>query len=137
MLNSLLRYSLLLAAGIGTSAAHHASQPLYDMTQTVTLEAEVVRLELVNPHMQLFVTVIDADGEAVEWIIDGPGRLSLARHGWTPETFLPGDMITVTGKQFCLMRSLRQTARNTSIRPTRTIWLSRRSGAHASRHSFR
>ena len=77
--------------------AHHSYRVVYDFSTTETLVGEVVRLELVNPHARLFVNVTNENGDVEEWMIEGPGKLSLARRGWTDDMFADGETITVVG----------------------------------------
>lgn len=77
--------------------AHHAYRVAYDVTRTESLEGQVVRLELVNPHARLFVDVTNEDGDVVQWMVEGPGKLSLARRGWTDDTFTVGETISALG----------------------------------------
>ena len=77
--------------------AHHSYRVVYDFSTTETLVGEVVRLELVNPHARLFVNVTNENGDVEEWMIEGPGKLSLARRGWTDDMFADGETITAVG----------------------------------------
>jgi len=79
------------------AAAHHAFRGVYDFSTTDTIEGAVVTLELVNPHARLYLDVTTDAGEAERWLIEGPGKLSLARRGWTDDMFAPGDIITAFG----------------------------------------
>ena len=81
---SLLISTLLLPA---IATAHHAFRVIYDFSRTETIEGTVVRLELVNPHARLYVDVADENGEMAQWVVEGPGKLSLARRGWTDDMF--------------------------------------------------
>jgi len=91
-------YTLLFAALIPlTAQAHHAYRVAYDFSKTETLEGPVVKLELVNPHARIFLNVTAENGEIEEWMIEGPGRLALARRGWTDDMFDGGVRITAVG----------------------------------------
>ena len=87
----------LIAMAPLVAQAHHAYRSVYDFNRTETLVGEVVRLELVNPHARLFVDVANENGDIVEWMIEGPGKLSLARRGWTDDMFADGETITAVG----------------------------------------
>ena len=58
---------------------------------------EFVRLELVNPHARLFIAVTNESGGVEEWMVEGPGKLSLARRGWTDDMFADAESITAVG----------------------------------------
>lgn len=77
--------------------AHHAFRTAYNFSKTDTLDGRVVRLELVNPHARLILDVINEDGEVEEWMVEGPGKLALARRGWTDDMFTAGERITAVG----------------------------------------
>lgn len=88
---------LVLALTTPLAQAHHAFRVVYDFSQTHTLEGRVVRLELVNPHARLYLSVTNESGEEEEWMIEGPGKLALARRGWTDDMFVEGETITALG----------------------------------------
>ena len=91
---SALASGLLLSI---SAEAHHAFRGTYDFSRIETIIGEVVELELVNPHARIFLDVTNADGQTERWVVEGPGKLSLARRGWTDEMFVPGDVITAHG----------------------------------------
>ena len=91
-------YMFLIAALFPLAAhSHHSYRTAYDFSKTETLEGEVAKLELVNPHARIFINVTDENGDAEEWMIEGPGRLALARRGWTDDMFEGGGTITAVG----------------------------------------
>ena len=77
--------------------AHHNFRVAYDFSQTQTLEGRVARWELVNPHMRLYIDVTTESGETEQWLVEGPGKLALARRGWTDDTFTGNELISVAG----------------------------------------
>ena len=77
--------------------AHHAYRVAYDFSKTETLVGEFARLELVNPHARLFIAVTNESGDVEEWMVEGPGKLSLARRGWTDDMFADAESITAVG----------------------------------------
>ncbi len=101
--------SIVLAVLPGLSLAHHAFRGVFDFSRTDTIVGAVVNLELVNPHARLYIDVTNESGEVEHWLVEGPGKLSLARRGWTDDMFTPGDVITAVG--------------NPSNSGDRTIWL--------------
>ena len=87
----------LVTMALPGAQAHHSYRVVYDFSTTETLVGEVVRLELVNPHARLFINVTNENGDVEEWMIEGPGKLSLARRGWTDDMFADGETITAVG----------------------------------------
>jgi hypothetical protein len=91
-----------LAAGILfaslPSHAHHGSNVVYDLTQSITISGTVTRFQFVNPHALIFVEVTGEDGETVEWLAGLPSASGLgSREGWTRDTIKPGDEVTIIG----------------------------------------
>jgi len=108
--------TLFLLAGVigfpfSTSHAHHSFAGAFDMSSTIQFEARVVRLELRNPHAVIHIEVVNERGDIEQWTIEGPGKLSLARRGWTDDMFEERELITVYG--------------NPSARGKPIVWLSK------------
>jgi hypothetical protein len=90
----------LAAAGALSSAspavAHH-SNAAFDSTQTIALEGVVTRYEWANPHVYLWIAAPGANGETVEWEVEGQPPAMLRRLGWSQDTLAVGDAIQATG----------------------------------------
>jgi len=67
------------------------------MAQRITVEGTVTELQLKNPHAEIFLDVTDDQGGIANWRIEMSGKLSLSRRGWTDDTVMQGDRITVVG----------------------------------------
>lgn len=80
-----------LAAGIAT--AHH-STAMFDETAVVEISGTVKELQWTNPHVWLQL-IVEQDGRAVEYSIEGGSPNSLSRRGWRSTSFKPGDAVTV------------------------------------------
>lgn len=94
-----------------TVNGHHSYAGVFDMKTVVKFDARVVRLELLNPHTSVYLKVTNEHGEAEDWVMEAPGKLSLARRGWTEDMFKSGETITVHG--------------NPSLRGRNAVWLDR------------
>ena len=81
---------MLVAAPL---AAHH-SAAMFDDTKVVELSGTVKALQWTNPHVWLQVMVED-QGAATEWSLEGGSPNSLSRQGWRSTTFKAGDVVTV------------------------------------------
>ena len=57
----------------------------------------VTRYEWKNPHVYLWLAAPGADGETVEWEVEGQPPAVLRRVGWSQDTFKVGDRIQATG----------------------------------------
>ncbi len=77
--------------------AHHAFVAVYDPSETVSIEGEFVRLELVNPHARLYIDVTTDNGDTEQWTVEAAGKLSLARRGWTDDLFRHGETVAAVG----------------------------------------
>ena len=74
-------------------AAHH-STAMFDDTKVVELSGTVKALQWTNPHVWLQV-LVEGQGPAVEWSLEGGSPNSLSRQGWRSTTFKAGDVVTV------------------------------------------
>ncbi len=97
-------YTVLAIGGLTLAltlqaAAHHSDAGLFDETRTVEMRVVVTEWRFVNPHPILRGEVTEADGQAVAWnVAFGPSAVSaLRRRGFSPETFMPGEVLIVTG----------------------------------------
>jgi hypothetical protein len=85
---------MLLAAGAAPVLAHH-SAAMFDQSKTIEIKAEIKEFQWTNPHVWIQIYVEDDAGAKEEWSVEGGGRNSLAREGWRPGTFKPGDVVTL------------------------------------------
>ena len=91
-----LAAALLLTSGIFAAApvrAHH-SAAMFDDNKVVELTGTVKELQWTNPHIWIQV-VVEQNGVATEWSLEGGSPNSLSRNGWRSTTFKPGDVVTV------------------------------------------
>ena len=85
-------------------AAHHGSAP-YDNTLTKTVIGTVTNFRFSNPHVLIYVDVLEDNGETVNWSgeLTSPNRLARAAGGgggnvkWSKDILLPGDVIELSG----------------------------------------
>ena len=96
-LSNLILLTLAISFPFSTSQAHHAYAAAFDMKSVSQIQGRVVRLELLNPHTSLYLEVVNEQGEVEDWVLEGPGKLALARRGWTDDMFEQGELITVHG----------------------------------------
>ena len=80
----------------GNSVIAHHGRAAYTTT-TIELEATIIELRFINPHVQVLFDISDSNGEIQHWHgeLTAPNRL--ARGGWTKNTLKPGDKVTITG----------------------------------------
>lgn len=110
-----LIFTVLVAAAssfsFSPSLAHHSYAGVFDMKSVTQIQGRVTKLELLNPHTSLHLNVINEQGEVEQWVLEGPGRLSLARRGWSDNMFEENELITVHG--------------NPSLQGKKALWLDR------------
>ncbi len=67
------------------------------MDNPVTVEGVITELRLVNPHAYVYFDVTDDTGEVANWRCELAGGTGMRRRGWTDDSLLPGQAITMTG----------------------------------------
>ena len=77
------------------ASAHHGAGR-YDPRQNVEIEGTLTRLDFVNPHAYVYFDVV-RDGKVVAMKCEMRGATVLRRSGWSPEMFVKGVAIKVTG----------------------------------------
>jgi len=99
-MKSLAIFSLVAIVSLGsaTSAvAHHSSAPHFHRDVSITLDATVTDWKFVNPHAYVYFDVREENGEANNWRCEVSAAASMARNGWTDESFFPGQKLTIDG----------------------------------------
>jgi hypothetical protein len=92
--SSLLTLGLLaIAAPI---VAHHGTAGVYDYTHRITTKATVTQYMWANPHVQIYFTLKNDQGEEQTWGVETASPGNMLANGWTKNTFKPGDEITVS-----------------------------------------
>ncbi|MXW01092.1 MAG: hypothetical protein F4X59_06000 [Holophagales bacterium] len=95
---------VLLAAGLALVlaiplAAHHAFSAEFDADRPLQLRGKVTKMEWINPHAWIHLEVMNDDGSATVWMVEGGTPNTLARRGFTKRSLLPGTEIVVDGYQ--------------------------------------
>ena len=81
--------------------AHHAFSAEFDAKAPVTLRGKVTKVEWINPHAWVHLSVEQADGSgsAVEWMVEADTPNTLARAGITKNSLSVGSEIVVRAYQ--------------------------------------
>lgn len=80
----------VLAAMPGVGVAHHSFAG-YDLERVVVIEGTVATYEWRNPHVELGVR--DLGGRL--WVVETDAPPTMAKSGWSPDSFQRGDAVTV------------------------------------------
>jgi hypothetical protein len=88
-----------LAAGLAAlpALAHHSFAAEYDSSAPVTLMGTVTKVEWTNPHTYVYIDVKDANGNVVNWGVEGYPPNTLRRTGFTRSLMKEGDVVTING----------------------------------------
>ena len=96
MQRAIIAAALVTALGAALRA-HHSFAAEYDANQPITLQGQIARIDLVNPHAWLYLEVKDADGKVVRWNVEMGAPNNLIRRGVTKATLPIGETVTVDG----------------------------------------
>ena len=88
--------ALLMVLLASTAAGHHAGTA-YDQSKLLELNGTVSKFEFVNPHAYVYFIVQDAKGAQQSWRCELAASATLARLGWTKNTFTAGQKVTFKG----------------------------------------
>ena len=91
--------ALVAVAYAAPLVAHHAFNAEFDRDAPIRLEGKVVKLEWVNPHSWIHMEVVNEDGTAAVWMVEGGTPNVLLRRGLRRDCLTPGTEIIVDGYQ--------------------------------------
>ncbi len=88
---------LMFCVGPVTLTAHHSFN-VYDFTTEIPFEGVVATIRFRNPHIEMTLTHVTADGETVTiQFVEGAPANMLVRRGLRPEMVQPGTRLTAIG----------------------------------------
>lgn len=102
MKNTVRAIGIVAGALLASSqvSAHHGAS-LFEAEKTVSFDGTVTDFQFVNPHVLIYMTVVDESGRQTQWAgeLTSPNRLARMDSGtkWHKSILKPGDQITVTG----------------------------------------
>ena len=85
---------LLMAS---SAFAHHNFAAHYQLEETITVSGVVTEFRFVNPHVRVYVDVVNENGEVEVWMAEGDASVALRRSGWTADQLKPGDLVEIVG----------------------------------------
>jgi hypothetical protein len=77
-----------------TSIEGHHSLGTYDQMRTVTIKGTIMRIEWMNPHVLVTLTVKNPDGTTSQQRIEIAPPNGLSRRGFDRGYFQPGDAVS-------------------------------------------
>jgi len=81
------------------AAAHHSFNAQYDSNKPVELTGMVTKVEWQNPHVYLYIDVLNEQDEYEQWALEMGAPAVLTRtQGWTRSTLQVGDEVRVEGR---------------------------------------
>ena len=89
--------SLALVFMADQAFAHHSFAASF-VDDEIVREGVINRYIFRNPHVLIYMDVMDENGEQTEWMVEGSAATSLRNRGWSAETVHPGEHVRITGK---------------------------------------
>ena len=101
MRTTFLIVMIVIGVVLATSAtvAHHAFSAEFDANKPVNLTGTVTRMDWINPHAWIYMTVTKPDGTEEEWMVEGGAPNALLRRGFNRDSLPPGTEIFIEGFQ--------------------------------------
>ena len=93
--------SAILAGSVITTGAvlqaHHAVAGVYDLNKEIVLEGRLKKLNFVNPHANIVLSVPDkkVKGKIVDWVLTTASVQNLTREGINKTSMKPGEILKV------------------------------------------
>lgn len=83
-----------LAASAAPASAHHSSA-IYDRGRPIVLKGVIRELQWTNPHGWFEVLSTPESGKPVAWTIEMEGPVVMQREGWSRNSLMPGEKVTM------------------------------------------
>jgi hypothetical protein len=87
--------TVFLLLGLAAPAVAHHGAGNFELNKSITFNATLTRVELVNPHSWLYFEVKEPDGKISKHRCEMRSVHTLRRSGWTTELFPVGAKVTI------------------------------------------
>ena len=98
-LRSVILAASLAFVGAHQASAHHSFQAEFDVKRPVEFTGTVTKVEMINPHSWIHLSVVGKDGTKTDWMVEGGAPNALFRRGVTKKSVPIGSEIYVKGYQ--------------------------------------
>jgi hypothetical protein len=78
------------------AVAHHGTA-MFEMDHLTTIKGSVVDYQLINPHVQITLKVVQNGGNSVDWMVEAVSMNMMMRAGFRRDSVKAGDIVSVTG----------------------------------------
>ena len=92
--------------------AHHSFAAEYDSNLPITLRGHVTKIDWTNPHVWIYMNVVDESGKLVNWGFEMGAPHQVQNQGWNRNTLKIGDEVIVAGSRARDASLMRMNARN-------------------------
>lgn len=90
-----LGIAIIAANAVALAAWAHHSHGNYDMTGYTEVEGTVTDVYWINPHVWVYLDVVNAQGQVENWAMEAAGSTTLTRGGVGKDEVKSGDKIRV------------------------------------------
>jgi Family of unknown function (DUF6152) len=90
-----LALAALLVFPLPILLAHHSAAAEFDTSKPVILRGKVTKVAWMNPHVHLWVDVVDSTGKVTNWDVESAAPNYLQRLGWTKQSLKAGDTVAI------------------------------------------
>ena len=93
--------AIITAALAFAQPAHsHHSRAMYESAENaITIVGKVTELLWANPHVYIYVDVVNADGQTESWALESGSPHQLTEQGLPRDKLRPGEEITILVRQ--------------------------------------